>query len=315
MSAWDNPAEMLLRAHNARAQGDKELAYQLFARASEINPQDAQAWRGRAETAPSADEALVSYAYASALEPQDALLAKNLEQSLEQRMTTLAQGDVPMLVALGRELAEVGLMDRAHSIFVRAAKLDPYSTDALVWSAGTTKDTTTQVEYLNRALAVSPNDPRVRAGLFAVTPAPPPEEPLTKPPSFVEPLTKPPTPVETLTQAPPPAKPAASRADDVQALLAQAAAAEDDQTRAELYERVLKLDPANMQAREARTMLRVRKLREQARQAEAAGTGRRGRRQAAKSGGSNARLRLILILLILVVIALSAAGVYLVYFQ
>ena len=60
MSAWDNPQEMLARAETANAQGDRELAYQMYARASEINPQDPTAWRGRAETATNQDEALVT---------------------------------------------------------------------------------------------------------------------------------------------------------------------------------------------------------------------------------------------------------------
>ncbi len=56
---WDDPAEMLSRAQAARTQGDRALAYQLDARASELTPQDAQAWQGRAETATSTETPLV----------------------------------------------------------------------------------------------------------------------------------------------------------------------------------------------------------------------------------------------------------------
>lgn len=176
MSAWDNPTEMLARAQAARVQGDRELAYQLYARASELNPQDAQAWQGRADTATNADEALVSYAYAAALNPGDPPLARTLDAFVGQRVTNSEKGDVPLLVALGQELAEVGLTERAEPLLQRAAELDHSSTDALVWLAGLESDQEKQIEYLNRALATNPRDARARAGLLAVKPptAPPP---------------------------------------------------------------------------------------------------------------------------------------------
>ncbi|MBI4674804.1 MAG: hypothetical protein HY741_24425 [Chloroflexi bacterium] len=176
MSAWDNPAEMLARAQAARAQGDRDLAYQLYARASELNPQDAHAWQGRAETATNSDEALVSYAYAAALTPEDQPLARTLDASIAHRITDSAKGDVPLLLALGQELAEVGLTERAGPFFQRAADLDRSSTDALVWLAGLEQDKEKQTDYLNRALATNPRDARARAGLLAVRPpsSPPP---------------------------------------------------------------------------------------------------------------------------------------------
>jgi|SRR5581483_8207290 tetratricopeptide (TPR) repeat protein len=170
MSAWDNPAEMLTRAQTARTQGDRELAYQMFARASELNPQDPHAWQGRAETATNADEALVSYAYASALHPEDQPLARTLDASIAQRIGDAQKTDVPLLVAVGQELAEVGLTDRAKQFFERAVELDRSSTDALVWLAGLESDKEKQIEYLNRALATNPRDPRARGGLLAVKP-------------------------------------------------------------------------------------------------------------------------------------------------
>ncbi len=174
MSAWDNPEEMLTRAQTARAQGDNALAYQMYARASEINPQDANAWRGRAETSTNQDEALVSYAYAAALAPADRNLEHTLDASIAQRLTTTTQDDVPLLVAMGQELAEVGLADKAEQFFQRAVALDETSTDALVWLAGLEQDQDKQTAYLNRALATNPRDSRARSGLLALKPPPPP---------------------------------------------------------------------------------------------------------------------------------------------
>lgn len=174
MSAdWDNPAEMLARAHIARMQGDRDLAYQMYARASELNPQDADAWQGRADTAASSDEALVSYGYASALDTNNQPLARTLDAAVAKRIEDATKGDVPLLVALGQEFAEVGLTDRARPLLERAAELDMSSTDAFVWLAAVAPDDQKQLDYLNRALATNPRDPRARAGLLAVKlPAP-----------------------------------------------------------------------------------------------------------------------------------------------
>jgi tetratricopeptide (TPR) repeat protein len=173
MNAWDNPEEMLTRAQTARAQGDTELAYQMYARASEINPQEPNAWRGRAETCANQDEALVSYAYAHALAPTDTSLERTLDASVAQRLSASSQSDAPLLVAMGQELAEVGLAAQAEQFFQRAATWDESLTDAWVWLAGLETNSDKQTEYLQRALVANPRDSRARAGLFALKPPPP----------------------------------------------------------------------------------------------------------------------------------------------
>ena len=182
MSAWDNPQEMMTRAQNAQAQGDRDLAYQMYARASELNPQDAQAWRGRAETANNQDEILVSYGYASALDPEDSSLTQTLDDAVAQRVAGAQKNEVPLLLDVGQELAEVGLTDRALQVFARASELDGRSGEALVWMAGLEPDKEKQIAYLNRAAIVNPRDPRVRAGLLTLNPpAPAPPAEATEP--------------------------------------------------------------------------------------------------------------------------------------
>lgn len=166
--SWDDSAEMLARAQTAHAEGDRELSYQLYARASEVNPQDAKAWQGRAETATSTDEALVSYAYAAALDSDNEPLTRTLDAAVAQRVQDAGKADVPFLVALGQEFAEVGLTDRARAVLERASELDTSSTDAFVWLAALASDDQKQLDYLNRALATNPRDPRARAGLLSV---------------------------------------------------------------------------------------------------------------------------------------------------
>jgi len=187
MNAWDNPEEMLTRAQTARAQGDTELAYQMYARASEINPQKPTAWRGRAETCVNQDEALVSYAYAHALAPTDTSLERTLDASIAQRLSASSQSDAPLLVAIGQELAEVGLAAQAEQFFQRAATWDESLTDAWVWLAGLETNSDKQTEYLQRALAANPRDSRARAGLLALKPPPAPTPPSAAPASAAAP--------------------------------------------------------------------------------------------------------------------------------
>lgn len=201
-SNWDNPDEMLSRAQQARTLDDQALAYQMYARASEINPQEAKAWQGRAETADSADEALISYGYAAALDSNNSSLARTLDAALAKRVQDATKSDVPLLVAIGQEFAEVGLLERARVVLERASELDASSADALVWLAGVASDDQAQLDLLNRALAANPRDPRARAGILSVKLPPPPPPPPQ--PSRTERLA-------ALSQpAPPAAPPAAS---------------------------------------------------------------------------------------------------------
>jgi len=317
MSAWDNPSEMLARAETAQAQGDRDLAYQMYARASELSPQDAHAWQGRAATATSADEALISYAYASSLDPQDQSLAQKLDNALAERVMSATREDVPLLNAVGQEMAEVGLKERAHILFVRAAELDPTSTDALVWAAGTTTDSQEQQDYLNRALAINPSDERARAALRTLQPTPaptviyaPPELPISNAPSTqvaqstanLQPST-----FNLSTSTP---------ADEVAKLMVELELAATDDEREQLYDRILALEPDNLQIREARTMLRVRRLRDSARQTtnESAPT-RRRRTESTSVTPDVQRLRTLLFILLALVLILAIAGVILIALQ
>lgn len=293
MSVWDNPGEMLSRAQAARAQGDRELAYQMFARASELNPQDAIAWQGRAETATSSDEALVSYAYATALDGNNQALGRTLDAAVAARVAGSDKEDLGLLLALGQELAEVGLTERARSLFERATEVDPASTDAWVWLAGVTGDNNSQIDYLNRALATNPRDSRARAGLLAVKP--PPAAPAPEP----KPVSTPALKDELDTK-------------DVNAILAHAALTNVPEEKEKLFERVLDLDPDNVEAKDGLSMLRVRRLRDSARTFDAVQESplRRLKAPTAAPSADN-RIRNIVIALVLLVVVLAVAGILL----
>lgn len=292
-SSWDDPTEMLTRAQQARAQGDQPLAYQLYARASEISPQEGKAWQGRAETAASADEALVSYAYAAALQPDAAALARTLDAAIAQKVQDSQPGDAALLAALGQELAEVGLDEGAQALLERAVELDPSSTDALVWLAGISGEDQKQLDYLNRALAVNPHDARARAGLLAVKLPGPPAP--AAPPGAGAPFSG--AAPQLRLGVPLAMDPAAPENSTMEGLRKRRQAA--PATVADV-ETTLSDDPA---------LERLRRLRETVPQAAPP------RAAMAAASESDARLRMILLLLVALVVILAAAGLYLILTQ
>lgn len=167
-NSWDNPIEVLTRAREAQKLGNSEMAYQLFVRSSELAPNNVAGWRGRAETGTHPDEALISWGYAAALAPNDAQLGQELDMSVNQRVESSASRDVPTLLALGQELARVGLTSDARTLLHRAAELDRSSSDSWVWLAATEEDPKLAETDLQQVLACNPQDPRALAGLEAL---------------------------------------------------------------------------------------------------------------------------------------------------
>lgn len=279
-SIQDDFAIFLQRASEARQSGDKQAAYEFYARASELNPNAAEAWLGRAQTSPLADDALVSSAYAVALTPGDEALAEELEKRVQAWVGKSRPNDAPSLIAVGEKLAEVGLLHAAHLLFWRATELDDTQEEGLVWLAATTGDMKEAASALKQASALNPKDPRIQDGLDAVMA----ELNRTMPP-----------PGPPVVAAPPelPAAPVADAANEIvrsgeralasgdrsgayqafvrateasprneAAWLGRARACEDIDETLTCLEQALAINPDNMQAREARTFYRVRKLRE-----------------------------------------------------
>lgn len=167
-NSWDNPAAVLTRAREAQQLGNSEEAYRLFVRSSELAPNNVAGWRGRAETSTHPDEALISWGYATALAPADVQLEQQLEASLTQRVDSSLPEDAPALFALGQELAEVGLTSDARTILRRAVELDKSAADSWVWLAATEDDPRLAESDLKQALACNPQDTRALAGLKAL---------------------------------------------------------------------------------------------------------------------------------------------------
>ncbi len=272
---WNDFASVLQRAHDAQQRGDKELAYEFFARASELNPNAAEGWQGRAETSTVPDDTLLSLAYAAALEPANPTHKQELTQQLETRAIAAQASDAPALVVIGQKLAEVGLTQEAQQILRRATELDATQETGLIWLAGLVDDPGESVRLLHLVLARNPKNTLAQAGLDAVT-------------HQME-LAAGVAPEPTATPAAPTLDLAAGmiregeqalaqgdmaranqlfvRATEISprnenAWLGRARATSDIDEALTCLEQALAINPNNAQAREARTFYRVRKLRE-----------------------------------------------------
>ncbi len=340
---WDDFQSVLQRAQNAQQKGDNELAYEFFVRASELNPNGVEGWRGRASTATVPDDALVSVAYAVALEPGDAPQKQTLDQLIEIRNASATPEDALALIVMGQKLAEVGLTRQAQVLLRRAVELDAKQPEGLIWFAATTEDPTDATRALKQALEQDPQNAVARAGLKDI------EQQLQ---TAAGPA---PTPTETVQETPTPAAdPVAELVRQGEQLLAsmektrayqifvrateisprsegawmgRARATDDLDEALTCLEQVIAINPTNNQAREARTFYRVRKLREGMRKtpeptpeperpvpvfAPIKGTARTFSQPAQPSRGMPT-LRLVLIALVVIVLLIVVAWFFLMH--
>ncbi len=272
---WNDFESVLERARDAQQKGDSELAYEFYARASELNPNGPEGWRGRAATSPSPDDALISLAYTSALEPAGTEMGQALEQRIASRCATARPGDAPTLVEVGNRLAEVGLTRQAQRMFRQATALDPTLESGLVWLAGTTDDAAEAARLLEQVASQNPGNATAQAGLLAV------RQQLNQGAAAAGSLpsqNRPPLndPAEGLIHEGEQALVEGDRArahelftratevspHNENGWTARARASDDLEEALTCLEQALAINPNNVDAREARTFYRVRKLRD-----------------------------------------------------
>ncbi len=162
---WEDLAAVLRNAEQARAANENARAYTFYARATELDPNNAQAWIGRAGTAPDVDDAITSWGYALALKPDDEQGRGEIARRIAERSDAATADQVPALVALGRRLAEAGHKQFAYPLLKRATDLDDRNEEAWLWRAGLTDNRREMITSLNQVLALNPDNPRARSGL------------------------------------------------------------------------------------------------------------------------------------------------------
>ncbi len=137
----------------------------LYLRATEIDPNDAHAWAGRAATSTLLDESIACWGYALGLAPQDEKTAKALDDCIAERLANCQQGQAGQIIALARTLAQVGLGPQARRLLVCATQLDETSNEAWIWRAGVAENRAEAIQCLERALSLDPEDRKAKAGL------------------------------------------------------------------------------------------------------------------------------------------------------
>lgn len=162
---WEDVSAVLALGDQARAANDASRAFALYARATELDPKSARAWVGRAATSPSLDDAIKSWVYALSLAPADEEAKSALGRRIEERLHQSKLEDVGDLLNLGRILAEAGQKEFSHRLMVRATELDDTKEEAWIWRAGVANDSKEIISCLNQALALNPANVQAQAGL------------------------------------------------------------------------------------------------------------------------------------------------------
>ncbi len=162
---WENVSSLLKYGEQARAQNDSSRAFAFYVRATELDPNRVEAWVGRAATAPTLDDSITSWAYALSLSPAYDEAKNALQQQVDDKIASSTVQDANGLLNLGRILAEAGQPDLAFQLLKRATELDDTNEEAWVWRAGVAQDTAEIISCLNQALALNPSNSQAQAGL------------------------------------------------------------------------------------------------------------------------------------------------------
>ncbi len=314
-SPWDDLTTVLQRAEQARSGNDIALAYTFFTRATELDSNNAQAWTGRAALTPDLDDAIISWAYALALAPDNTSAKDKLAERVDEKIARSGIADLASLITLGKNLAEVGQKREAYRLFKCATELDDTSEEAWIWRAGLAEDSKEMIASLNQVLALNPENKQAQAGIqWAMSLQP--GTTVSESPSHAEQAIKLVEQGQAVLQK--------GNKTDANALFRQATELDQKNEQAWLWrgsttsdvdealtcmEQALAINPENEPAREARSWLRVKKLRETAKiqPDPAPATRGRGATEAVEGG----RSRQILIILAILVILMLAILVYL----
>lgn len=312
---WSDFDTVMRHAEKARAAGDRARAQTFFARAVELAPNDARAWAGLASSAPTSDEAIISWAYTLTLAPNNLEAKSELDALVQERLARARRVDAPVLVALGRTLAQVGQKPWAYRLLQRATELDPRNEEAWLWRAGIAPDNDETIFCLKQVLEQHPNHPQARAGLewaqarAAPAPAAVADDATEEAVSFFEQgqhalrsgnLTRAYDFFRNATNLDP-------QSESAWYWRGSCAPTTDDAIAS--MERVLALNPNNQTAKDALWLLRIKKIRENAQRvsklAESAPPSRRAAPRARRARGAWVSLLLSLVILTLgVLIAL-----------
>jgi chromosome partitioning protein len=154
----------LARAQHSIALQDLRTAFAEFCRATELNPELAQAWIGRAESASDWDETARCYARALQIEIKPEIQAR-LDKIVRDRLASAALADVPQLVTVGHSLAGTGQVEHARNLFERGTELDPAHEQAWLGRARTAPSAREALDLARRCLELNPTSAQAQAAV------------------------------------------------------------------------------------------------------------------------------------------------------
>lgn len=162
----DNELYFLLEtAKRARTARDYPAAYVAFCRVTDTNPLIVDAWTGRAESATAWDEQVRSWARARILAPHDRGIQANLDRCVSEATSELSRIGVSDLINAAHMLEEVGQPVIAAKLFRRVAELDARHEEAWLGLARTCSSPKDAIIYIQRCLAVNPENPVAQEAL------------------------------------------------------------------------------------------------------------------------------------------------------
>lgn len=162
----DTDAYALVRQGNAAmAADDTTSAFVDFCRAIEIEPSLAEAWLGRAETAPRWTEQMWCYAKTLHLQSWRTKTKNAADALLDEKLQSLTLNEMPEVLALGYQLESIPANADAEKVFRRVVEINPDSGEAWLGLARTTRDPKEGVACCERVLAANPSDAAAMEGM------------------------------------------------------------------------------------------------------------------------------------------------------
>ncbi len=154
-------------ARFALGEGDKRAAYRDYFRATQFNPDLAEAWIGRARTAEDENEVIRCWARALQLDPSCADARSELTMRVSARVAKTGSPDIRDLMALGHYLYETQQRGNAGLIFQHVTELAPRHVEAWLGQARCVQDGLLAMQYCEKALELAPDDRHVLAAIDA----------------------------------------------------------------------------------------------------------------------------------------------------
>lgn len=161
-------AEMVALPAQDATEPESRPDYAAFCRTTELEPRSFEAWIGRAETAPDAEEAVRSLVKALKLEPNGNGTRPELEKRLAEHLTKSAQPDLAELMKLGEYLSAEGFPEFAQQVYRRVTELDEKHEEAWLARAKTAETPLERGTFIQQCLEINPSN---TAALAAAPPA------------------------------------------------------------------------------------------------------------------------------------------------